>query len=480
MNTIRTVCIFFLFLLLGKTSIAQNDQPTGKLSLKQCVETGLANNLDVQQSGLLMQRSKIDWNQARLNLLPSLNGNIGTDIRQGRNIDQATNTYINNKATYGNYGLGSDVVLFNGLSLQNTIKQNALAYEAAKMDWQQAKDNLTIDIILAYLQVLTNEDLLEQSRSQLALSKNQVDRLDVLNKEGAIQPSLFSDLKGAYGDNQLAIISTQNALESAKISLCQLMNIPYDKNLQLERISAESYATKYEQTPDSIYQVALQQFSLVRAADLRTQSSLKGVKVARGQLYPTLRLSGNWGTSYASTFSNSTKLSTSQDITSSDYVVVNGVPSPVIYRVPDFRSDKISYSSQLNNNRASSISLNLNIPIFNSFFSRNRVKLAKLTLKNDELVAKNTKTQLQQSIEQAYINMTSASDRYKILLEQVTAYTESFRAAEIRFNEGLGTSIDYLTAKNNLDRTNINVIAAKYDYVLRTKVLDYYQGKQLW
>jgi outer membrane protein len=160
--------------------------------------------------------------------------------------------------------------------------------------------------------------------------------------------------------------------------------------------------------------------------------------------------------------------------------MVNGVPSTVTYVVPDARFDKIPYKSQLNNNLSSSISLNLRIPFFNSFFARNRVNLAKLTLKNDELVATTTKTQLQQSIEQAYVNMTSASDRYKVLLEQVTAFTESFRAADIRFNAGLGTSIDYLTAKNNLDRTNINVIAAKYDYVLRTKILDYYQGKQLW
>ncbi len=480
MNKIRTVCVFLLFLLLNEAGIAQNNLPAGKLSLQQCVETAIANNLDVQQSNLLMQRSKIDWNQARLNLLPNLTGNAGLDITQGRNIDQATNTYINNKATYGNYGLNSNVVLFNGLYLQNAVKQNALAYEASRMDWQQAKDNITINTILAYLQVLTNEDLLVQSRSQVVVSKNDIDRLDILNKEGAIQPSQLSDIKGQYANDQLAIINTQNSLEISKITLCQLMNIPYDKNLQLERINAEAYATKYEQSPDSIYQVALQQFSLVKAADLRAQSSARAVKAARGQLFPTLSLSANTGTSYASTFSNDILLSTSHDVQTNDYVLVNGTPSKLIRSVPDFRTEKVSYNSQLNNNRSSAVSLNLRIPFFNSLFSRNRVKLAKLTLQNNELVAKTTRTQLQQSIEQAYSNMNSASERYKVLLEQVTAYTESFRAATIRFNAGLGTSVDYLTAKNNLDRTNINVISAKYDYVLRTKILDYYQGKQLW
>src|SRR5258706_2518410 len=260
------------------------------------------------------------------------------------------------------------------------------------MDWQQAKDNITINTILAYLQVLTNEDLLVQSRSQVVVSKNDIDRLDILNKEGAIQPSQLSGIKGQYANDQLAIINTQNSLEISKITLCQLMNIPYDKNLQLERINAEAYATKYEQSPDSIYQVALQQFSLVKAADLRAQSSARAVKAARGQLFPTLSLSANTGTSYASTFSNDILLSTSHDVQTNDYVLVNGTPSKLIRSVPDFRTEKVSYNSQLNNNRSSAVSLNLRIPFFNSLFSRNRVKLAKLTLQNNELVAKTTMT----------------------------------------------------------------------------------------
>jgi outer membrane protein len=450
-----------------------------KLSLKQCVETGISNNLDVQQSGLQMQNSKINWNQARLNMLPDLNGTAGTGINQGRSIDPFTNGYINKQVNYSSYGLSSGVVLFNGLALQNAAKQNALAYEASKMDWQQTKDNLTINIILAYLQVLSNEDLLTQLHSQEDLSKKEVERLEILNKNGAIAPSLLSDLKGQYANDQLSIISAQNALESSKISLCQYMNIPYDKNMQLERLSTESYAAMYNDTPDKIYQESLKQFSLIKAVDLRKQSAEKGVKAARGQLFPTLSLNGSANTNYSNAASNLIFINTT-DVTSNDYVVVNGTPTPVIRKQSNYNSEKISYNKQLNNNLFTSVSLNLRVPIFNSLQQRNRIKLAQLTLKNNELIAATTKTQLQQSIEQAYINMTSASDRYKVLLEQVAAYTESFRAADIRFNSGLGTSIDYLTAKNNLDRSNINVISAKYDFILRTKVLDYYQGKQLW
>ncbi len=450
-----------------------------KLTLQQCVETALTNNFDVQQNGLLAQTAEVNWKQSKLNLLPDLNGSASHGISQGRSIDPFTNSYINEQYNYANYGLSSGVILFQGLSAQNLIKQNALSYQASKMDWQQAKDNATINIILAYLQVLNNEDLLVQAQNQAEYSQKQVERLEILNKEGAVAPSQLSDLKGQYANDQLAIINSKNALETSKINLSQLMNVPYDKNMELEKINPESPAVKYEATPENIYQTALQQFAQVKAVDLRKQSAEKAVKVAKGQLFPRLTFNANANTNYSSAATQSVFLNTI-DVASSDYVVVNGTQTPVIRKQSNFASTKISYNSQLNNNLYNVFSLNLNIPIFNSLLQRNRIKLAQINVKNSDLVAKTTKTQLQQSIEQAYVNMTSAADRYKTLLEQVSAYEESFRAAEIRFNNGVGTSIDYLTAKNNLDRANINLITAKYDYILRTKILDYYQGKQLW
>ena len=470
---------FYGCVLLACTKGHAQDTTAPVLTLQQCVETGISKNLDVLQSSLQMETGKINWNQARLEMLPNLTGSASNGINQGRSIDPFTNSYINQQVNYANYGVNSGVVLFRGLSMQNAVKQNALAYEASRMDWQQAKDNLTISIILSYLQVLTNQELLVLAINQAELSRKQVERLEILDKDGAIMPSELSDLRGQYANDQLSIISTRNALEQSKLSLARLMNVPYDKNIKLEKLDAASFATRYESTPDSIYSVALQQFAQVKAVDLRRESAAKGVKVARGQLFPTLSLNGNANTNYSSA-ARSDIFINSTEVASNDYVLVNGAPSPVIRKQNNFNSQKIGYGEQVKNNIFTSISLGLQIPIFDAWRQRNRIKLAKIDLKNTEYVASTTKTQLQQSIEEAYINMTTASERYKTLLVQVNAFQESFRAADIRFNSGVGNSIDYLTAKNNLDRANSNAVASKYDYVLRTKVLDYYQGKQLW
>lgn len=466
-------CVAFASVAMGQTNTGS------KWSLQQCIETGINNSLDVQQSGLQVEASRIDWNQAKLNRLPDLNGSASSGMNMGRSIDPTSNTYSNEQINFSSYGLNSGVILFNGLSMHNAAKQRGLAHEAAKMDWQQAKDNLTINIILAYLAVLSNEDLLSQSNSQAALSQKQVERLELLNREGAIMPSLYYDLKGQFSNDQLAIINAQNAVEIAKLALTRLMNVPYDKNMQLERLDAEAFASTYTQTASEVYQQALSGFSLVQAVDLRRESAERGLRAAKGLLYPTLSFNASTSTNYSSNFLDQVYVNTTE-VASQDYVMVNGGQSPVIRKVDHFNYPKIPYGRQLNNNRYTSLSLNLRIPLFNALQARNNVKQARLTLKNNELVANTTRTQLQQSVEQAYVNMLSAADRHKTLIEQVNAYAESFRAAEIRFNSGVGTSIDYLTAKNNLDRANISLINARYDYVLRTRVLDYYQGKQLW
>jgi len=440
---------------------------------------GITNNIDVNQSDLLSQKANITLKQSKAAMLPNLNATANQGINQGRTNDPITNAFINQNINYSSYGASSSVVLFNGSSLQNNIKANALGYEASKMELQQAKDNLTINIILAYLNVLSAEDILANSRNQQVVTSKQVDRLNTLNQSGAIPPSQYYDLKGQYANDQITVVDNQSALETAKLDLSQLLNIPYDKSMDVERLPDDAFNIGYVAEPDKIYDTALQQFAQVKAVHFRTESAQKNIRAIQGQLYPTLLLSGNIGTNYSSALTQSLFVN-SVDVPSTDYVVVNGSQVPVITKQNNYNTQKVTYNNQLSNNLASGVNLGLSIPIFNGSQVRSRVKLAKIDLKNSEIVEQNTKTVLQQSIERAYVNLTNISDKYKILLDQVQSFTESFRAAEIRFNSGAITSVDYLIAKNNLDKTNTNLIISKYDFVLRAKILDYYQGKVLW
>lgn len=473
MNRIVWIFIYSIFVL---PLAAQEKHKI--YSLKECISTAIANNLEVNQAGLQVQIDEVNWKQSRLDRLPFLDGTASQGINQGRSIDPFTNTYSNQQISFANYGINGGVVIFNGFTAKNTISQNHLNYEASKMDWQQVKDNLTINVILAYLQAVANDELLAQAKAQADLTKKQLERLEILNREGAVAPPLVYDLKGQYASDLLQIADIENAASASRIALARLMNIPADKNMMLEKFDATMPLAIYENTSASVYQEALQGFAGIKAIDLRRESAVKAVKIAKGRLFPTLSFNGGMNTNFSSAATQSHLLNTTE-ITTSDYVLVNGTPSAVIKKQNNYSTQKIGYGSQLGNNIYNSFSLNLTIPIFHSFQARNGVKLSAINLKNAELREQAAKTSLQQNIEEAYTNMTTAYNRYKILLQQVNDYTESYHAAEIRFNNGVGTSVDYLTAKNNLEKAKSNLVSAKYDYLLRIRILDYYKGSPL-
>ncbi len=452
---------------------------TATLTLKDCIITAITNNVDVKRSDYAAQSNKTDLELAKGQLLPFVNGAIYHGRNQGRNINPYTNTYINQSVNFANYSLDGSLTLFNGMSIENSIQQYKLNWEAGKMDAGQQRDLVTINVMLAYLSVLSNQDQLTLAQQQADVSRKQVERLDILNKEGAVAPSEYYDLKGQLATDELNIISTKNALETAKVSLAQLMNVPYREDIVLERIGNNTTPVAYDATVTNIYNSAEKNLAIVKAAELHHTSALKNVKAAKGLLYPRLSINGGLGTNYSSTGTIQQFISAS-DVAGDNYVVVNNQKIPVYSPNPVFSSSKISYGDQWKNNFNSYVNIGVTIPLLNGLQTRSRIKQAQINADETSFIEKTTKTQLKQSVEQAYVNNKSAFERYQTLSRQAEDFSESFRAAQIKFEAGAFTSVDFLVVKNNLDRARINLISAQYDYILRSKILDYYQSKPLW
>jgi outer membrane protein len=309
------------------------------------------------------------------------------------------------------------------------------------MTFQAAKDLVTVNVITNYLQVLDAAESLNQTQSQLAVAKENLDIAETKEKYGAnLTASTYSDFKGAYAGSQVAVVQAQNSLDAAKLSLFSLMNIPYNKDAELQPLNAEELKGQYGVDPNQVYETALNQLAQVKAATLMRESAEKGVQYYKGLLLPQLQLGGGIGTNYSNLNAQ-------------------------------------SYSEQFSNNYGTYIQLGLNIPIFTNHIKKNAVALAKLNLLNYRYIEDNTKIQLKQSVEQAYYNMVAAYNRYQALDAEVKAYTESYRVVKIRLDAGVITSDLFLLAKNNMDLANLNFISARYDYYIYSKILDYYQGK---
>ncbi len=450
------------------------------LSLRRAIEMGITNNIDVNKADLSSQEAQITLQQSRLSVLPNVNASSGYGITSGRTNDPITNAFINQNVNSASYQVNANLTLFNGLALQNSIKSNTFAFEASKLELQQAKDNLTINVILAYLNVLSAEDLLQNARLQAEGTQREVDIDSLKNDAGSISPSDYYTLKGQLATDQLTIADDIAAIAVAKLSLTQLLNIPYSDSLEVHRLPADVFNINYEADPSKIYDTALKQFAQIKAVHFRTESAEKYVHVLQGLMYPTLSLNGSFGSNYSSAIVNSTILTTQNVPSTTDYVIVNGSQVPVVTQQYSYSTEKVPLTTQLNNNLSKYVGLNLSIPIFNGAQARSRFRTAKIQYKQSQLVEQNTKTLLQQSIEQAYVNFKNTSDKYSILLGQVSSFTQAFNAAQAKFDAGVITSDIYLIAKNNLNVTNVNLIVSKYNFVLRSKILDYYQGKPLW
>jgi outer membrane protein len=464
--------IFILFLIFSNKVFSQDS--TKFLTIKQCVDLAIQNNLLVQQSQIQMETSGLAFKQAKDNLLPQINANISEQNNYGRSISNTNNAYVDVQNGSGSYGVNGNLVLFNGLSLQNAIKQNSLNYNASKMDLQQQKDNITLNVILDYLTVLSNQEALEIARNQASVDSAQVARLEIENSMGAIPPATLYDLKGQYANDQVNVVNAINALEVSKVSLFSVLNMPYQKDASYEKVNMTADIIDLNSSSDSIYQVALQTIPNIRATDLRVQSYQKSIAVARGKLYPTLFLYGSLNSNFSS-IATSPIPGTDFQQNTGGYVDVTGTTYPVY--VNSLQTQKTSFGDQVKNNRYQVIGLQLNIPILNYFSARNNVKTAKLNYQNAKVLSTASRNQLQQQVEQAWQNLRAAYGQYKGYLEQVKAYGESFRTAEIRFNNGVITSVDYVIAKNNYDRANTNLSFSRYNYIFRTKILEYYQGR---
>lgn len=476
MQRIKITVLLIAVCLCCSKSFCQ-DSLSGMLNIRQCVDIAIKNNLLVEQNQINMQANGVYRNQAITNLLPTLNANGNQGIYYGKSVNPTTYQYINQQQNTGSYSLNAGLTLFSGLQLQNAIKQNQYAYDASKMDLQQQKDNITLLVINAYLQVLASQDLLAISKEQADVDLKQLNRLDAQNKEGALL--LLSDLynlRGQYAGDAGNIVTATNTLETAKINLYQLLNIPYKKDVQYERIMLDLTVQDTLKDPDNIYQTALSILPAVKSVDLKIKADQKAVLVYKGQYYPTLSFYGSINSNYSNLATN-TIFGPVTNVATSDYVTIGGTNYNVITQQQNATFSKVPFGDQFNNNRNTQIGLSLQVPILNYLRVRNNVKLAKINLKNAEYNATSTKLVLQQNVEQAFQNMTASYGQYKSYQDQVTAYAEAFRATEIRFNEGVINTDLYVIAKNNIDRAKVNLSQAKYIYILRMKILDYYQGK---
>ncbi len=469
--------ILYGYFILAIYSGTAQDGKKITYSLSDCIEIALKNNLDLKSATLKAKTSEVNFHQTRNEMLPTLNGNYDLGVSNGRSIDPYTNDIINQKLNFSNAGLSLDALVFNGFRLMNSIKRDRFQLQAAEMQTEEARQDLILAVTLAYIQILNGKDQVELAKARLETTQQQLDRLRVLYDEEVGNPADYTDMLGQLAMDQVGVISAKDTQQVFILKLLQLLNTNLDPNAQVSFDSFKGLVSseKYPLTADQVFDESLQNMATFKSKQFQIDAAIFGIKAARGNYYPYVSLFGRLNTSFSSSAQSFAETGTVVRETG-DYVNVNNDQFPVMRNETLFEGSSIGYLDQFNNNFNSVFGVSVQIPILNGFRAKNLVALQKIQKEESLVDFENTKLSFKQSIDQAYLNMESAYDRYFILEDQVTAYEKSFRVNEIRFNNGVSNIVEYITSKNNLDSARLNLSNAKFEYLLRVKILDYYRG----
>ncbi len=472
------ICVW---LFIGtKKANAQEKPITNVWNLQTCIDFAQKNNIIIMQNDLLIQSNENNLEQSKMVRYPTLNANASQNYNFGRSVDPFTNQFVNQQVNSNNFALQASVNLFNGFQTKNTIRRNQKEIEISKLNAEQSRYTVSLNVALEYLNVLQAKELLVVADKNVNSTQTQLERTEKLFKAGAVAEGDLINLKATLANNQLAVTNANNQILLAKVRLQQQMNMPADNNFDIESVNIDNLqVTQIAETPAQIYQSAEGAMPNIKSADETIRSRMYSIEIARAGMYPTLTLNGTLFSGYSNAtkkygFVPSVSLQTIGFVNNDPNFPVNSLIFSGTRTVEDYR-----FREQVSDNFRQQIGFSLNIPIFNQGQVKNNIANSRVNLRNAELQSKLVRNQLRQTIEQAYTDALSAYNTYTARSTQAEAQQQSFAIQEKRYNAGASNLADFTIARINRDNAATDLIRSKYDYLFRKKVLDFYQGKPL-
>lgn len=433
----------FLYLIILACASAQAQD---RWSLRRCIDHAIEHNISIRQTANAAEQSAVEVNTAKWARLPNLNAGAGQSWNWGRTQTAIKNedtgdystVYVNTSSHGTNLSLNTSIPLFTGLEIPHRYALAKLNLKAAIADLEKAKEDISINIASAYLQVLFNEELHQVALGQARLSREQQARISRLAELGKASPAEVAEAKARVAQDEMNVVQTDNNYKLALLDLSQLIELETPEGFCLE-----SPATDLEllplTPPDEIFQTAMGNKASIRAAQFRLEGSKHNVRIVQSDFYPQLSLNGSLGTNYYSTINR-------------------------------------TFRQQIDDNFNKYVGLSLNVPIFNRLSTRNRVRTARLQRENYALQLDNAKKTLYKEIQQAWYNAAAAESKYTSSHTATVASEASFMLMSEKYENGKANAVEYNEAKQNLLKAQSDELQAKYDYLFRTKILDFYKG----
>jgi outer membrane protein len=429
----------FLFSPAGAQTLAWD--------LRECCTYAVEHNISIKQRENSREQRELQLSTARNQRLPDLNASASESFSFGRGLT-LDNTYTNRSTSSTGFSIGTSVPLFTGFQIPNTIKLNQLNLEAATHDLEKAKNDIRMQVAQAYVQILYNMEIADVAHRQIDIDSAQVVRLQAFVDNGKASQAQLSQQQATLAKAKLTATQADNTLQLSLLSLSQLLELPSPEGFTIVRPDLGAVVDgdiAVVPSPDVIYQEALAMKPEIQAEQLRLTASERSIDIAKAGLYPTLSLSAGLQTNYYKT---------------------NGMQAE-------------SFVSQMKNNFAQYIGLNLNVPIFNRFQTRNNIRTARLDRETQILQLDNVKKSLYKEIQQAYYNALAASSKYTSSEAAAHSSKDAFILTQAKYENGKATITEFNEAKNIYLNAESDLVQARYEYLYQTALLDFYRGKEL-
>lgn len=471
----QKILLLLVFCLLTLYSTAQQ-----KWDLRKCVEYALENNILIRQTDLQSRFSSLTLHQSRLSQFPSLNLQSSSGYRLGRSDNPTTGVLEDNNFLSAGFNLSSGVSLFNWFSQKNTIEANQFSYQADKAQVDKVKDDIVLNVAVAYLQILLareqaklSEIQVQQTQSQLESTWKQVDA-------GKLPELNAAELEAQLARDNSNLVSANAAVTQMILQMKALLNLDAAKPFEVdappvERIPIELLA---DLQPETVFALALANLPQQKVNELRMLSARENVNVARGFMYPNITAFGGFGSNYVNIkfpeYQQGSKVPTGAtvNIGGTDY----NVWAPSFIKAGE---KVIPLGRQIKNNFSQNIGIALSIPIFNEGSARTNLERSKLAVKQWELQKEADNQKLKQDIYKAYIDAITALEKFNTGKKTVATSEKAYDFALKRYNLGLLSSFDLINSQNNLFRAKVEMLYAQYDYVFKMKLLEFYKGQGL-
>ena len=447
-------------LILIITGIVSNLTGQDKYwTLEECINHAVDNNIIIKQQELQTQLQENTLEQSKLGLLPSLNGTATNNWSFGRALDETTYQFTEEENVRSNsFFASAGLTLFNGLQNYNTIIRNRYNVDASFQDLQNIKDDISLNVALAYLQILLNKELVTATENQLQTTMEQIEKARKMVEAGSLPRGNLLEIQAQAAREELQLINMENQLDLSYLNIVQLLEL--DSVAGFEIIEPDIAITETGMITENVYDIYNTARLIrpeVKSAELRLKSAEYDLKIAQGARSPRLSLSTTFSTGYSSI---------RQKILGID--PLEGI-----------RYGEYPFAEQINDNINYGIGLSLNIPVFNGWQVNTGISNSKINILNSQYSLENTRKQLYKNIQQAYADAQASLKSYIASQKAVESMQESFRYTEQRFNVGMVTPVEYNTAKAQLLNAESELAQSKYEYIFKTKVLDFYKGLPL-